>query len=214
MPQIRKAPGSPGPSTQADVGNPPAHAIVREPQLTDWLRPEVMEHRIRYQTEGCPALWLDGATRKYYGPSRLAPIRSAFGIPIHPDHLEKVDDSTWNEAVAALGPAQPFSRLQWYAALLAGNGELLHAHAPSTRYQLSRWSQQEREFPRHLRIATCMLKSPLGVQEIVQKSGASLAEVNDFLNAGLAIGLITVTETGKSPSEKKGGFLNRFRKRN
>lgn len=202
---------SSGSRTVFDLTRPPP---IREPTLVDWLRPGALTRRVRFQSDGSPTIWLDGPSGSYYGPARLNPLRTAFDGPVHPKRLEEVDDATWTHGTAALGQAQPFSRLRWYGTLLAGNGELMSDHTPSARYQLNRWSQYEREFPRHLRIAICMLKSPSSIAEIVRESGATVAEVNDFVNAGLVTGFVTVSEPEEQIQDrKKGGFFSRLRRK-
>ena len=65
--------------------------------------------------------------------------------------------------------------------------------ARTTRFQLVRWPRVGREFPKHFRIATVMLKNPATVAEIAFASGASEADVADFVNAALAAGHAKVT---------------------
>ena len=94
------------------------------------------------------------------------------------------------EAEAALrsaGDPQPLARLVWLLALGGGEGRV-DGFGPATRFQLGKWPQAEREFPKHFRIATVMLKAPATVAEIAQASGASEAEVADYVNAALAAG--------------------------
>ena len=60
--------------------------------------------------------------------------------------------------------------------------------SPNAKFKLIKWPQSEREFPKHFRIATVMMKGPASLTEIAEQSGASLAEVTDFVNANLATG--------------------------
>ena len=114
--------------------------------------------------------------------------------------LRAVDDATWAADSASAGAAQPLARLRWLGGLLAGKGALLPGHDPDGRYVLNKWPQTEREYPKHFRIATAMMKGPATLAEIAAASGIRVAEVVDFVNANLA--------TGYAES-----FLNRRRRR-
>jgi hypothetical protein len=103
---------------------------------------------------------------------------------------DAIETLTAEAAAAALrqaGDPQPLSRLAWLLALGGGEGRVV-AHTPGTRFQLGKWPQAEREFPKHFRIATVMLKAPATVAEIASASGASEADVADYVNAALAVG--------------------------
>jgi hypothetical protein len=103
------------------------------------------------------------------------------------ESIETLDGDAATAALRAAGDPQPLSRLTWLLALGGGAGRLLD-HAPGTRFQLGKWPQAEREFPKHFRIATVMLKAPATLTEIASASGASEAEVADYINAALAVG--------------------------
>lgn len=86
-----------------------------------------------------------------------------------------------------LGGNQPLGRLVWLAAL-GGSDGVIPGAAADARYRLSKWPQIEREFPRHFRIATSMMKGYLTPDEIAQQSNASVAEVNEFIVASMVSG--------------------------
>ncbi len=86
-----------------------------------------------------------------------------------------------------IGTPQPLGRLLWLAALGASGGEVPGGEA-GTRYKLGKWPQIEREFPKHFRIATAMMKGYLTAAEIAAQCGASEAEVNEFIAASLVSG--------------------------
>ena len=100
---------------------------------------------------------------------------------------------------------------------MAGNGTLLPGLDPQDRFQLLKWPQTEREYPRHFRIATQMMKGPATVADIAQGSGVPEADVTDFVNANLATGFATpVVEAPPQPEEPakpRGGLLGRLRNR-
>ncbi|MBS0431129.1 MAG: hypothetical protein JSS21_01800, partial [Proteobacteria bacterium] len=114
------------------------------------------------------------------------------------------------------GKAQPLARLRWFAGLVATPGELAHGLATDSRYKLSRWPQTEREFPRHFRIATAMMKQAAVPAQIAQASGAPLADVIDYINASRAAGWLAVEHDEPAPAESeaqaRGNVLSRFRK--
>ena len=109
--------------------------------------------------------------------------------------LSAAEFSTLRQTV---GGTQPIGRLVWLAALGASGGEITAA-APGTRYRLSKWPQIEREFPKHFRIATTMMKGFHDAESIAQQSGCSLAEVNDFIAANLVSGHAEIEPTAPSP---------------
>ena len=57
------------------------------------------------------------------------------------------------------------------------DGRLRAGLDPHATYKLSRWPQSEREFPKHFRIATVMLKQAHLLDEIASESGAGVADV-------------------------------------
>ena len=57
---------------------------------------------------------------------------------------------------------------------------------------LTKWPQIEREYPKHFRLATVMMKGPALVKEIAEQAGVGEAEVIDFVNAGLVTGAVVV----------------------
>src|SRR3546814_1869846 len=74
------------------------------------------------------------------------------------------------------GDAQPLQRLQCLDALVAGSGELLPGYDPDGCYKLNKWPQTEPEYPRHVRIATAMMKGPATLAEIAGASGMPVAD--------------------------------------
>lgn len=165
----------------------PAVEMPRERGLFDWLLANELRGRLRLQRAGSPALWIDADAQTYIGPAQLKPLDACFAGPLERDDFEAVDEAAWNAGTAG-SEARPLSRLTWYGGLLAGHGSLLPGSDPDARYQLLKWPQTEREFPRHFRIATAMMKGPATIAEIAEASGTPLSEVADFVNANLATG--------------------------
>src|SRR3546814_15531102 len=81
-------------------------------------------------------------------------------------------------------------------------GELLPGYDPDGSYKLNKWPQTEREYPRHFRIATAMMKGPATLAEIAGASGMPVADVADFVNASLATGFADIApHTPPEPAE-------------
>jgi hypothetical protein len=214
------AAGSLGPTTiepaaPAPVA-PPAPAPVappRENHFGDWLGAGELRGKLRYQQGSGPLLLIDADARQYHGPAALKPLVAYFGGPVKREAFGAIDDATFAREAAPLGAPQPLSRLQWYGGLLAGGGKLLAGFDPSAKYRLSKWPQTEREFPKHFRIATAMMKGPATLEEITAASGVPQEDVVDFVNANLSTGFAeVVSDTPTEPTDQqKGGLFGRLR---
>lgn len=207
---------------------PPEHAAEPEPEFESepehdralpfatWIAAGVLRGRYRYRSDTGPTLWLDFDAQQYRGPSTLKPLTQYFGGAVARDALEQVDDATWNADALAASAPQPLSRLVWLGGLLAGDGTLAPGYDPGARYQLRKWPQTEREYPRHFRIATAMMKGPATLDEIVAASSLPAEEVIRFVNANLATGyaepFVETPEPVEAP-EKASGFFSRLRRR-
>lgn len=203
------------PAAQADP-EPEPPAPPREPVFADWLKPGALSGRFRFRRGMAPELWIDADARQYHGPAQLKPLAPHFEGTVAETDFEPVEDEAWAAGSAAAGEAQPLSRLQWLGGLLAGKGELLPGHDPQGRYRLTRWPQTEREFPRHFRIATAMMKGPATLEEVAEASKSPLADVADFTNANLVTGFAEfVPEPEPEPEApaRPGGFFSRLRGR-
>jgi hypothetical protein len=209
-------PGHPGSEQVGTLApatvSPPEPAPQRT--LADWCVAGALSGKVRYAREGCPALFIDGDARTWFGPTALKSLAACFEGPVAEQDFEPVADDAWASETAALGAAQPLSRLRWLGGLVSGKGALLPGHDPDGRYKLGKWPQTEREYPKHFRIATAMMKAPATLPEIAEASGVPLAEVVDFVNANLATGYAeAVQDTPPEPeSPGKGGLFGRRRK--
>jgi len=208
--------GEPG-SAQAGTLEPATvepPAPPRERRLGDWCAAGALEGKVRFAREGGPELFIDPASRTWFGPTALKPMAGYFEDPLTESDFEPVADADWDARTGALGAAQPLSRLQWFGGLVAGKGALLPGHDPDGRYKLAKWPQTEREYPKHFRIATAMMKAPATLPEIAEASGVPLPEVVDFVNANLATGYAElVPETPPEPEQPaRGGLFGRRRK--
>lgn len=134
-----------------------------------------------------PRLVIDPRSQQFAPGKSLKALVDYGHVELPDDAIETLDAESAASALRQAGDPQPLSRLTWLLALGGGGGRL-RDHAPSTRFQLGKWPQAEREFPKHFRIATVMLKAPATITEIASASGASEAEVADYINAALAVG--------------------------
>ncbi|GHA76130.1 hypothetical protein [Cognatilysobacter bugurensis] len=181
--------------------------------LADWLRSGRLHGRVRFARGGVSVL-INPDQQQYFGATSLKALAPLFEGPVDLDDFKPVDSGEWSTQSAALGAAQPLSRLAWYSALVSGKGKLLAGYDPAGRYQLLKWPQTEREFPKHFRIATVMMKGPTTLPELAEASGTPLEDVTDFVNANLATGFAEpFRESAPDPDANKGGLFGRLRGR-
>ncbi|KFL36752.1 hypothetical protein N788_03840 [Arenimonas donghaensis DSM 18148 = HO3-R19] len=203
----------PVPEPAAEPEPVPAPEPPADPRLADYLRPGALSGPVRIRLAGAPDLVLDPGQRVYLGGATLKPLLPYATAIIREDDLEPVDPAQLPALATELGGSHPFSRLAWILGLGGHNGSLAPGYNPNDRYKLLKWPQTEREFPRHFRIATVMMKGPALLTEIAELSGASLAEVTDYVNASLAVGVAEPDIVAPSePEAPKGGLLGRFRR--
>lgn len=131
-------------------------------------------------------------------------------IPIYSEALKTVREAH---------PAQPLERLRWYAGLVATPGILGRKLPQGGHYKLARWPETEREFPKHFRIATAMLKEPASADAIAAAAGVSNEEAIDYINASHASGrLETAPGSAQAPAQtadsapRKGGLRAKLNK--
>lgn len=196
---------------------PPEPEPVRqhEPVFVDWMAPGVLTGHVRYRRGEGPALLIDADARQYHGPAALKPLVDSISGTVQRQEFLMVPATEWPAQAKAAGDPQPLTRLQWFAGLVAGNGKLLPGHDPLAKYRLTKWPQTEREFPKHFRVATVMMKAPATLSEIAEGSGVPIEEVTDFVNANLATGY---AEAWREPepdpeTQKTGGLFGRLRGR-
>lgn len=196
------------PSIQPHV---PAEAGPRT--LADWIGSGRLHGRVRFERGGVGVL-INADQQQYFGPSALKPLAPLFDGAVDLDEFRPVDSGEWTTQTAALGAPQPLARLAWYGALVSGAGRLAAGFDPAGRYQLLKWPQTEREFPKHFRIATAMMKGPTTLPDLAEASGTPIEEVTDFVNANLATGFAEpVREVAPDPESQKGGLFGRLRGR-
>lgn len=180
----------------------PANAQPHQPAISDLLAQAKVPARIR--VAGAPDLLIDPASQTYAGSSTLKPLLPYVDAVIEASDAIPAEMAEFDRAKLTSGGAQPLMRLLWLCGLTVGKGQLLPGFSETRKFVLTKWPQIEREFPKHFRLATVMMKGPALAKDIAEASGVSAAEVIDFINAGLVTG--AVVAEGAEPA---GGDLAR-----
>jgi hypothetical protein len=187
----------------------PAHA--REPDLWDYLQPGGLPSPSRLELGGAPPLVIDPRTDTYVGRHSLkAYIPYCELGALRSEKWQALSGADLNLHLANANEAHPLMRLRWLYALVHGHGVLAPGYDANAHFRLTKWPKTEREYPKHLRIATTMMQSPGTPAEIAAKSDTPLADVNDFINASLATGyaeLLNPSPTTPDTGQKAGGGL-------
>jgi hypothetical protein len=192
----------------------PVAAETAPRTLADWVRSNRLHGRVRFERNGAAVL-INADQQQYFGPAALKPLAPLFEDTVEADDFRPVDGGEWTAQTAAFGEPQPLARLAWYGALVTGKGSLAPGYDPGGRYQLLKWPQTEREFPKHFRIATVMMKGPTTLPELAEASQVPLEDVTDFVNANLVTGF---AEPYRGPAtepegQKGAGLFGRLRGR-
>jgi hypothetical protein len=210
---------APAPPPAAAPTPPPAAAPPPPPserRLADWLVEGAMLASVRLHTDGAPDLVLDPHNKMYYAEGAVRALAPHCARVLTREDWHEVDPAELANLQAG-GKGQPYARLLWLAHALGSNGQLAPGLPGNGRYKLSRWPQIEREFPKHFRIATVMMKQPATLGEVAEQSGATLVDVIDFTNAYHAIGYIDIegqpaSATAAQRDTGRGAILSRLRK--
>ena len=157
-------------------------------KLLDFLKPGALGGPVKIQLNDAPLLVIDPVRQVYLGSNSLKPYMIYGTATLTESDFVAIDNDEYEQLNKQLGDSHPLSRLSWLAGLVGGNGQLLPAYNPNSLFKLSKWPQTEREFPKHFRIATVMMKGPAKLTDIAEQSGATLGDVTDFVNANLISG--------------------------
>jgi len=178
------------------TGQQPAMPTVpHEPRISDYMPANMLGGPVRLHSPGAPVLALDPGTQTYSGSASLKPLLPYVEAVIRENQLEAISHTEWEEIKAAGGGAQPYMRLLWLCGLVVGKGNLLPGYAANKKFVLTKWPQIEREFPKHFRLATVMMKGPALVSEIAEQAGVPESDAADFVNAGIVTGHVVVEGT-------------------
>jgi hypothetical protein len=202
----------------------PVSNVVRLPEppndqsllrtLAEWCVPGALGRVMRLQRGELPALTIDVDNDCYYGPNVIKPLSDYCEGSIRREEWEKVSAPVL-AGLREAGGSQPLGRLLWLYALVSSKGQLLAGLEVNGRYRLTRWPQAEREFPKHFRIATVMMRGTASLAEISEHSTATLADVIDFVNAYTVAGAVEMEGASMPANAESGvsGLLARLRGR-
>ncbi len=207
-PASRPAESAPSPVV-IEVTPPP----TADRKLCDWLTDGALAQAMRLHIAGAADLTLDPGNKTYYADGTARALAPYFQRVIALEDWQPVDYAELS-ALQESGKGQSYSRLLWLHHALGSNGQLLGELDADAKYKLNRWPQIEREFPKHFRIATVMMKQPATLAEVAEQSGANIADVIDFTNAYNATGHIDMEPIVTAPSGRdtgRGAILSRLR---
>ena len=212
----RKPPANGGEPKPASVVEAPAEIKVAQPETHRvdelLLVLDANDGPVRLVHEGLPSIIIDPVRQRWYAGVALKALWDWAKLPLRRSELIHLNAAEFAAATEIL-PAQPFSRLVWFAHLARSEGQLDAGLPPDGRYRLTRWPQVEREFPRHFRIATAMMAGPGTIEDIAAQSKAAASDVVEFINGYNALGyveceaMLPVTSPGD-----RSGLLERVRK--
>ena len=183
------------PARSTDAARSPASqeapaAPPRATRLVDYLLGGLLGEASLLARTGLPSLILDPAEDRYYGGLTLKPLLPYCQGAIKPTEWKPVSAAEL-ERLRAGGSGLPLARLLWLYALGNSNGHsLLGGLDREARFKLLKWPQIEREFPKHFRIATAIMKAPARIAEVAEAAAAPVNEVVDFINAYAVIGVV------------------------
>jgi hypothetical protein len=217
-PPVRVEAPRPPPAPEPAPPPPPRRMAPaqRDPVMWDYLQPGGLQAPSRLEADGVPALVIDPRTDSYIGGPTLKPYIPYCELgTLRADRWQALSGADVNKHLTGTNVQQPLSRLRWLYALIQGHGELAPGYDPDSRFRLTKWPKTEREFPKHMRIATTMMQAPGTPAEIAIKSDTPLPDVNDFINASLETGYAEVMNAPpsgpSSPPKGGGGLLGRLR---
>ena len=160
----------------------PAQASV-----ADWLLGGGGVTTLLIESDG-RSLLLDPQTDRWYGDNALRPQAPLLTRPL--STARQPAPNVLAAARAAGG--QPLSRLRWFVALTSNPGAPPDGARADDRLRLTRWPEIEREFPRHFRIATALMRQPATLTVIAEQVGVDMADVADFARACQALGILEI----------------------
>ena len=218
VPDPLSAPAAAASAASADPASPPPPAAavpaappVRGLSLLDLLDGSArLSGKLHLHADGLPDLFVDTYAATWHSAAGLKGLAPWCTRTLDED-ARAIDDGAYAGHVATM-QAQPAARLKWLAHLVRGDGRLEAGLDANATYKLARWPQSEREFPKHFRIATVMLKQAHTPEEIAGESGASTADVVNFINAYNALGYIERGDAHAATDGRGAGLFGRAKK--
>ncbi|MBS0213385.1 MAG: hypothetical protein JSR26_09460 [Proteobacteria bacterium] len=212
-PPSRPAPTTPAPHPAPTP--PPAAPPSRDPVMWNYLQPGGLSGPSQLDIEDAPSLVIDPRSDSYIGGPTLKPYLPYCDLgSLRADRWKSLTGAEVNKHLTGSNVMQPLARLRWLYALVQGRGELAPGYDPDSQYRLNKWPKAEREFPRHMRIATAMMQAPGTPADIAIRSDTPQSDVNDFINASLESGFaeaVPSQPSGTTGGTKSGGLLSRLR---
>ena len=158
-----------------------------ETSVADWLLGGGVVTPLLIESDG-RSLLLDPQTDRWYGDNALRPQAPFLTRPLS---TARQPAPNVLAAARAVG-GQPLSRLRWFVALTSNPGAPPDGTRADNRLRLTRWPEIEREFPRHFRIATALMRQPATLTVIAEQVGVDVADVADFARACQALGILEI----------------------
>ena len=178
--------------TTGQMAAMPLSTVPHEPRVSDYLPKGILGGPAKLQLAGGPLLAFDPATQTYAGSATLKPLLPYVEAIIRDSDFTAIEAAEFERIKAGSGGAQPYMRLLWLCGLTVCKGQLLPGFSLARKFVLTKWPQIEREFPKHFRLATVMMKGPAFAKDIAELAGVTQEDVVDFINAGLLAGSVVV----------------------
>ncbi len=132
-------------------------------------------------------LTIDPNTEQFWtDAASLKPLVPLLALPL--DRCTRPDTEKLEALRKTKG--QRLARLKWFAALIQTPGVLPSGIGATTVLHMDRWPEIEREYPRHFRIATALMRQPGTVNQIAQRAKVDETDIIDFVRAYQAIGFV------------------------
>jgi hypothetical protein len=203
-------PAAATPAVPAAPAAPPLPSAAFIDEVVTGL--DASEGPMRLVCEGLSSIIIDPVRQRWHAGVGLKALSGWCKRPLGREQMVRLDAEEFASAVEIL-PGQPYSRLVWFAHLMRSEGNLDPALPADARYRLNRWPLVEREFPKHFRIATAMMRGTGTLEEIAALSSAGVADVADFINAYNALGYVEYAPAvPMAVVADRNGLLDRMRK--
>ena len=163
--------------------------------LAKWLDAGQIMQRGKFTRDDL-VLYVDMINKTWHSSAPLKSLEHFFFGTINDGDFTPLSLGQWSTEVKALGAAQSLDRLQWLGALLDSSAISKYEQHPFDKYQLIKWPQIERDYPRHFRIAKMMMmKGPNTLHRIANMTGINADEVACFIHAYKQHGYIDIIPT-------------------
>lgn len=196
--------------TASESPSVPTDLPLPDMTLGECLLTETLGYAISIKNGGV-TLQLDPERGGYNGSPTLKPLKPLLAMPFKAAQTLSANALAQMRQTAAI----PLTRLLWFAALCATPGKLSPGLDAGATYHLTRWPQIEREFPRHFRIATAMMKGPGTLGDIASTANAPVTDVADFINAYSIAGHVACSDSPAAGEDAGNGdkrVLSRLRR--